>query len=92
VNRELYWVAVRGAAVPSWPLPVDEARMRDTVVVVGRGPSEQTLWLFRPIDGSYDTDDTFGIGPSNYEFLIGYQTLAAQQAALARLLYAKRDA
>ena len=82
MNRQLYWVAIRG------PL-VDEATMRRAVVVIG-APGGQALWLF-----GEDPNDSKAIGPmigpSNYEFLIGYQSRAAQQAGIAKLLHAPID-
>jgi len=76
---ELYWVAIRGAAVPSYALPVDEPTMRRAIVMVGSFPAEETVWLFGPPD----TD----LGRSNYDMLIGYRSPAAQQAGIAVLLY-----
>jgi hypothetical protein len=73
---ERYWLAICGAAVPSWPLPVDEATMRGSTVVVGSA-GEGTIWL---IGGSLP-----GVG-SNYDMLIGYRSLAEQQAAADLLL------
>ena len=43
-DEPLDWIAIRGPAVPSWPLPMPASVMRKAMVCVGeRG--EQTLWL-----------------------------------------------
>jgi hypothetical protein len=95
----LYWIAVAGPAVPSWPLPVDEATMRRSTVVVGPAADVKTIWLISgQIDGAVagaahtaNGDLIGGALPgltSNYEMLIGYRSLAAQQAAVDVLLHA----
>jgi hypothetical protein len=80
----LYWVAIRGPAVPSWPLPVSVAAMRQATVHVGRN-GEQTLWLFPSADG--EPLELPGVR-SNYDVLIGYRTRERQCEAVALFLSA----
>jgi hypothetical protein len=88
LHEPLYWIAIHGPAVPSWPLPTPAAMMRKATVWVGeRG--EQTLWLF---PGSCTAAE--GMTPelpelqSNYDVLIGYRTRKQQIAAVSLLLTA----
>jgi hypothetical protein len=61
----LYWVAIRGPAVPSWWLPVSVTVMRRATVRVGKN-GEETLWLFEDRyfgetgDGVVPTRDRYG--------------------------------
>ena len=81
-DPELYWVAIRGAAVPSWPYPVKEDVMRRAVVIVGRSPGETTSWLLPGTHATVSSERQ-----SNYDYLIGYHSLADQKAGITKLLH-----
>jgi hypothetical protein len=75
----LYWVAVRGPAMPAWPHPTTETVMRRAIVRVGTHVGQETIWYFG--EGAIG-----GAVRSNYEYLIGYRTIEQQQAAQTILL------
>jgi hypothetical protein len=77
-DRALYWIAVRGPAVPHWPIPVPISVAREATVQVSKA-SMPTLWGFGGVEIP---------GGSNYKALIGFETVEEQQKAVATLLYA----
>jgi hypothetical protein len=80
-SKKLYWIAIRGSAVPHWPIPVTADQMRDSAVHVGELPGEATVWSIG------DSGRLPGL-TGNYDVLIGYNTAAAQQGAVRKLLHA----
>jgi hypothetical protein len=84
----LYWVAIRGAAVPSWLLPVSAARMRGATVNVGESPGEPTLWMIPGL--GEDVEELPGLR-SNFGVLVGYRTAERQREAVATFLNAPID-
>jgi hypothetical protein len=81
-DPELYWVAIRGAAVPSWPYSVREEVMRRAVVIVGRSLGETTSWLLPGTRATVTSEMQ-----SNYDYLIGYHSLADQKDGITKLLH-----
>src|SRR5215813_11348309 len=74
-----HWIAIRGSAVVHWPIPATADQMRNSAVHVGELPGEPTIWSIG------DPEPLPGL-TSNYDVLIGYETAAAQCAAVRKLL------
>ena len=79
----LYWVAIKGAAVPHCSLPMSETDMKEAKVRVGESPDEPTMW---GIKGWRNLPDT-PIMHSNYDALIGYKTQEEQLTAVGKFLH-----
>ena len=77
-DDSLYLIAIKGSAVVPNRIPFTEEQMQSMFVQMGNHSDESTMWS--PSCGRERAAE------SNYDYLIGYRSLEAQEAGFQKLL------